>query len=87
VVLAAFAQRSDAHSGAGKYETSDASEETIVSLRKALAAICLSAPLMMPLAVSAQTLTFAEAYDQLAKSCGGDIEKLCVKAALGGGAI
>jgi hypothetical protein len=41
----------------------------------------------IPLGASAQTLSFAEAYDQLAKSCGSDIEKLCSKVALGGGAI
>lgn len=56
-------------------------------LRKALGAACLVAPMFVPLAVSAQTLTFAEAYDRLARSCGADIEKLCSKVSLGGGAV
>ncbi|TCR65481.1 cysteine rich repeat protein [Bosea sp. BK604] len=56
-------------------------------LRKILAAASLLVPMAIPLAASAQTLTFAEAYDRLAKSCGPDIEKLCSKVSLGGGAV
>jgi len=41
----------------------------------------------IPLGASAQTLSFAEAYDRIAKSCGSDIEKHCSNVALGGGAI
>ncbi|MGO4678162.1 hypothetical protein AB4Z40_35460 [Bosea sp. 2YAB26] len=58
-----------------------------MSLRRALAATCLLTSLVIPLAGSAQPLTFAEAYDRLAKSCGSDIDKLCSKVSLGGGAV
>ncbi|QEL21956.1 hypothetical protein FQV39_04710 [Bosea sp. F3-2] len=62
-------------------------EASIVSLRTALAAACLLVPMAIPLGASAQTLSFAEAYDRIAKSCGSDIDKYCSKVSLGGGAI
>ncbi len=58
-----------------------------MSLRRALAAACLLVPMAIPLGASAQTLSFAEAYDRIAKSCGSDIDKHCSKTSLGGGAI
>jgi len=58
-----------------------------VTIRSALAALCLLASASLPSAASAQTLSFAEAYDRIAKSCGSDIERYCANAALGGGAV
>lgn len=54
--------------------------------RMTLSAWFLASMALSP-GASAQTLSFAEAYDQLAKSCGRDIEKYCAKVELGGGAI
>jgi uncharacterized protein YukE len=62
-------------------------EESFVSLRIALAAACLLVPMAIPLGASAQTLSFAEAYDRIAKSCGSDIDKHCSKVSLGGGSM
>ncbi|GGH11099.1 hypothetical protein GCM10007036_07950 [Alsobacter metallidurans] len=39
------------------------------------------------LPASAQTISFGEAYDRLAHSCGRDIEKFCGNTSLGGGAV
>lgn len=58
-----------------------------MSLRIILAAACLLAPMAIPLGASAQTLSFAEAYDRIAKSCGSDIDKHCSNVSLGGGAM
>lgn len=58
-----------------------------MSLRTALAAACLLLPMTISSGAFAQTLSFAEAYDRIEKSCGSAIEKYCGNVALGGGAI
>jgi OOP family OmpA-OmpF porin len=60
-----------------------------MSLYRGLAAVCVATVQMFVLATAAgaQTVGYADAIDQLAKSCGNDIGKFCKKEPLGGGRI
>lgn len=58
-----------------------------MKLRRKIFATCFLLPMMFSVSALAETISFAEAYDRLAKSCGSDIEKLCANAELGGGEV
>lgn len=60
-----------------------------MNLYRGLATVCFVTVQMFALATvaDAQTVGYADAIDQLAKSCGKDIEKFCKKEPLGGGRI
>ena len=58
-----------------------------MTLRKFLFAAGMLLPLVIPSGAGAQTMSYADAYDRLAKSCGSDIERVCANVELGGGAV
>lgn len=51
------------------------------------AAVAALATLLGAATASAQTVSYAQAFDQLAAGCGADINKFCSKVNLGGGRI
>src|SRR3954452_184381 len=57
------------------------------TMRKLFFAAVFGMCLGSSLPAAAQTISFAEGYDRLAKGCGRDIEKLCGNVTLGGGAV